>query len=152
MVVTSSSSTTPIFFFPLFSCSNGRLAIPSSLSCSYLVKGHQDANLVGNTTRGGVVRVLVNPNASPSPGKVKAKKEVIMVDPLEAKRLAGKQMGEIKGREKRQRRREVEAINGAWAIIGLTVGLVIEAQTGKGILAQLAGYWSAAVHLFIPPT
>ena len=75
-----------------------------------------------------------------------------MVDPLEAKRLASKQMEEIKGREKQQRRREIEAINGAWAIIGLMIGLVIEAQTGKGILAQLAGYWSAVVHLFTPST
>ncbi|KAF2583660.1 hypothetical protein F2Q70_00035267 [Brassica cretica] len=86
--------------------------------------------------------------SSPPPGKVKAKKEVIMVDPLEAKRLASKQMEEIKGRERQQRRREVEAINGAWAIIGLLIGLVIEAQTGKGILAQLDGYLSAVLHLF----
>lgn len=61
-----------------------------------------------------------------------------MVDPVEAKRLASKQMEEIKGRERQQRRREVEAINGAWAIIGLLIGLVIEAQTGKGILAQVS--------------
>ena len=60
-----------------------------------------------------------------------------MVDPLEAKRLAAKQMEEIKGRERQQRRREIESINGAWAIIGLTIGLIIEAQTGKGILAQV---------------
>ncbi|CAH2077789.1 unnamed protein product [Thlaspi arvense] len=92
------------------------------------------------------------PEASPTPGKVKAKKVVIMVDPLEAKRLVGKEMEEIKGRGKQQRRREIEAINGAWAIIGLLIGLVIEAQTGKGIVAQLAGYWSAVVHLFIPST
>lgn len=60
-----------------------------------------------------------------------------MVDPLEAKRLAAKQMEVIKGRERQQRRREIEAINGAWAIIGLTIGLIIEAQTGKGIVAQV---------------
>lgn len=118
------------------------------------LRRHQDAKLVGNRARVGVVRVLANPNVSPPPppGKAKVKKEVIMVDPLEAKRLASKQMEEIKGREKQQRRREIEAINGAWAIIGLMIGLVIEAQTGKGILAQLAGYWSAVVHLFTPST
>lgn len=39
-----------------------------------------------------------------------------------------------------QRRRQIEAINGAWAMIGLTAGLVIEGQTGKGILAQVKSY------------
>ncbi|XP_010448046.1 PREDICTED: uncharacterized protein LOC104730559 [Camelina sativa] len=156
MVVTSFSSPPRIFFLPgadpHLSSSNGRrFTIPSSS----LVKGlrrHQDAKLVGNRTRGGVVRVLANPNVSPPPppGKAKVKKEVIMVDPVEAKRIAGKQMEEIKGREKQQRRREIEAINGAWAVIGLMIGLVIEAQTGKGIVAQLVGYWSAVVHLFTP--
>ncbi|KAJ4913492.1 hypothetical protein Rs2_08113 [Raphanus sativus] len=153
MVVTYFSSTPPIFFFSFgansqLSSSNlhGRITIPLASSSSSLLNGlrrHQDA-------RGGAVRVLANPNgsSSPPPGKVKAKKEVIMVDPLEAKRLAGKQMEEIKGRERQQRRREIEAINGAWAIIGLLIGLVIEAQTGKGILAQLSGYWSSALHLF----
>ncbi|CAG7887900.1 unnamed protein product [Brassica rapa] len=153
MVVTSFSSTPPIFFSssPLSSSNlRGRFTILSSPS--FLLNGlrrHQDAKLVGTRARGGAVRVLANPNASsPPPGKVKAKKEVIMVDPLEAKRLASKQMEEIKGRERQQRRRDVEAINGAWAIIGLLIGLVIEAQTGKGILAQLDGYWSAVLHLF----
>ncbi|KAL0659901.1 hypothetical protein Bca4012_080486 [Brassica carinata] len=160
MVVTSSFSQTPsIFFFslgaadPQVSSSNlrGSFTIPLTPSSSSLLKGlrrHQDAT----RSRGGAVRVLANPNASPPPGKVKAKKEVIMVDPLEAKRLAAKQMEEIKGRERQQRRREIEAINGAWAIIGLTIGLIIEAQTGKGILAQLVGYWSSLLHLFTPST
>ncbi|XP_041997111.1 uncharacterized protein LOC121747181 isoform X1 [Salvia splendens] len=48
-----------------------------------------------------------------------------------------------------QRRRQIEAINGAWAMIGLTVGLVIEGQTGKSILAQLAGYWDAIVGFIV---
>ncbi|KAG2248360.1 hypothetical protein Bca52824_087988 [Brassica carinata] len=61
-------------------------------------------------------------------------------------------MEEIKGKERQQQRREIEAINGAWAIIGLLIGLVIEAQTGKGILAQLAGYWSVVMHLFTSST
>ncbi|XP_010433272.1 PREDICTED: uncharacterized protein LOC104717420 [Camelina sativa] len=157
MVVTSFSSPPRIFFLPgadppHLSSSNGRrFAIPSSSLVNGL-RRHQNAKLVGNRARGGVVRVLANPNVSPPPppGKVKVKKEVIMVDPVEAKRIAGKQMEEIKGREKQQRRREIEAINGAWAVIGLMIGLVIEAQTGKGIVAQLVGYWSAAVHLFTP--
>jgi len=37
-----------------------------------------------------------------------------------------------------QRRRRIEAINGAWAMIGLTAGLVVEGQTGHGILAQVS--------------
>lgn len=40
-----------------------------------------------------------------------------------------------------QRRSQIEAINGAWAMIGLTAGLVIEGQTGKGILAQVNLLW-----------
>ncbi|KAG2263041.1 hypothetical protein Bca52824_070120 [Brassica carinata] len=159
MVVTSSFSSTPPIFFslgaadPQIASSNlrGSLTIPLTHSSPSLVQGlrrHQDAT----RARGGAVRVLANPNASPPPGKVKAKKEVIMVDPLEAKKLAAKQMEVIKGRERQQRRREIEAINGAWAIIGLTIGLIIEAQTGKGILAQLVGYWSSLLHLFTPST
>ncbi|KAL5213014.1 hypothetical protein ABZP36_023861 [Zizania latifolia] len=71
-----------------------------------------------------------------------------MVDPVEAKRLAAQQMQEIRAREKLKRRRQAEAINGALAMIGLTAGLVIEGQTGKGILAQLAGYLAALSSLF----
>lgn len=37
-----------------------------------------------------------------SPGRERRKKEVIMVDPLEAKRLAAKQMEEIKAKERYQ--------------------------------------------------
>lgn len=36
-----------------------------------------------------------------------------------------------------QKRREIEAINGAWAMIGLTAGLVIEGHTGNSIVAQV---------------
>ncbi|XP_062222805.1 uncharacterized protein LOC133921793 [Phragmites australis] len=73
---------------------------------------------------------------------------VVMVDPLEAKRLAAKQMQEIRATEKLKRRRQAEAINGALAMIGLTVGLIVEGQTGKGILGQLAGYLVAISSLF----
>ncbi|CAK9176829.1 unnamed protein product [Ilex paraguariensis] len=72
-----------------------------------------------------------------------------MVDPLEAKRLAAKQMEQIKSKEKFKRRRQIEAINGAWAMIGLTVGLVLEGHTGNSILSQLAGYWAAFIGLFV---
>ncbi|KAK1323735.1 hypothetical protein QJS10_CPA02g01419 [Acorus calamus] len=81
-----------------------------------------------------VCRVLVNAKASP--GKKKPN-EVIMVDPLEAKRLAAKQMEELQAKERLKRRRQIEAINGAWAMIGLTAGLVIEGQTGNNILNQV---------------
>ncbi|XP_017249698.1 uncharacterized protein LOC108220436 [Daucus carota subsp. sativus] len=91
-------------------------------------------------------RVLANPNAST--GKENAK-EVIMVDPVEAKRLAAKQMEKIKAKEKFKRRRQIEAINGAWAMIGLTAGLVIEGKTGNGILAQVTGYWTTFISFFV---
>uniref|UniRef100_A0A0E0K299 Uncharacterized protein n=1 Tax=Oryza punctata TaxID=4537 RepID=A0A0E0K299_ORYPU len=108
-----------------------------------------------------------------SGGKRSSGDNVVMVDPLEAKRLAAQQMQEIQAREKlkllvmvfhdyaeklsgllckilikEKRRRQAEAINGALAMIGLTVGLVLEGQTGKGILAQLAGYLVALSSLF----
>ncbi|KAK2985275.1 hypothetical protein RJ640_009788 [Escallonia rubra] len=81
--------------------------------------------------------------------KGKLKKEVIMVDPLEAKRLAAIQMEKFKAKEKFKRQRRIEAINGAWAMIGLTAGLVIEGQTGNSIPSQLAGYWAALISFFI---
>ncbi|XP_071725180.1 uncharacterized protein [Rutidosis leptorrhynchoides] len=87
------------------------------------------------------------PNVTIASGK--AKKEVIMVDPAEAKRLAAKQMEAIKKKQTFKRRRQIEAINGAWAMLGLTAGLVIEGQTGNGILAQLTGYWAAVVSFFV---
>ncbi|KAL0428226.1 UNVERIFIED_CONTAM: hypothetical protein Slati_2997400, partial [Sesamum latifolium] len=71
-----------------------------------------------------------------SPDKRKSNKEVIMVDPLEAKRLAAKQMEQIKAKEKFKKQRQIEAINGAWAMIGLTAGIVIEGHTGNSIPAQ----------------
>lgn len=91
----------------------------------------------------------INASANVSGGKGTKANDVIMVDPLEAKRLAAKQMQEIKAKEKRKRQRQIEAINGAWAIIGLTAGLVIEGKTGDGILAQVMGYLEAIKHLFI---
>ena len=83
-----------------------------------------------------------------SEGKRSSGDNVVMVDPLEAKRLAAQQMQQIQAREKLKRRRRAESINGALAMIGLTVGLVLEGQTGKGILAQLAGYPTALSSLF----
>ncbi|KAI3858098.1 hypothetical protein MKW98_029572 [Papaver atlanticum] len=87
---------------------------------------------------GKASRLLANPNVSAGKGNPG---EVVMVDPLEAKRLATKQMEEIKAREKLGRQRRIEAINGAWAMLGLTAGLVIEGRTGDSIITQLEGYW-----------
>ncbi|KAG0466955.1 hypothetical protein HPP92_018535 [Vanilla planifolia] len=72
-----------------------------------------------------------------------------MVDPLEAKRLAAKQLQEIQAKEKLKIQRRLEAINGAWAMVGLIAGLVVEGQTGKSILSQLADYWNAFISFFI---
>ncbi|XAR51211.1 hypothetical protein NMG60_11005772 [Bertholletia excelsa] len=118
---------------------------PSATFFKWGSKRDQDTKLVACRAKGQAFRILANPNVSPEKGY----KEVIMVDPLEAKRIASKQMEEIKAREKFKRRRQIEAINGAWAMIGLTAGLVIEGQTGNGILSQLAGYLSAIVHFFV---
>nr|XP_043621017.1 uncharacterized protein LOC122592773 [Erigeron canadensis] len=98
-------------------------------------------------TKGEALRVATNPNVTIASGR--SKKEVIMVDPVEAKRLAAKQMEAIKKKQSFKRRRQIEAINGAWAMLGLTAGLVIEGQTGNNILAQLTGYWAVLVSFFI---
>ncbi|XP_065014926.1 uncharacterized protein LOC135678910 isoform X3 [Musa acuminata AAA Group] len=87
-------------------------------------------------------RLLAFANVNASRGKGSSSGEIIMVDPIEAKQLAAKQMQEI------QRRRQAEAVNGTLAMIGLTAGLVVEGQTGKGILGQLAGYWDAITSFF----
>ncbi|XP_059596673.1 uncharacterized protein LOC100246766 isoform X2 [Vitis vinifera] len=62
----------------------------------------QDASLViprtAHSTRGQAFQILANPNVSA--GKGNSDKEVVMVDPLEAKRLAAKQMQEFKAKEK----------------------------------------------------
>ncbi|XP_055823003.1 uncharacterized protein LOC129891616 [Solanum dulcamara] len=109
--------------------------------------GHtQNTDLASWKTRSQAIRVLANPNASP--GRERTKKEVIMVDPIEAKRLAAKQMEEIKAKERYQRRRQIEATNGAWAMIGLTAGLIIEGHTGLSIPSQLASYIAAIVGIF----
>ncbi|WMV36471.1 hypothetical protein MTR67_029856 [Solanum verrucosum] len=114
-----------------------------------------NTDLASWKTRSQAIRVLANPNVCimkasmyASPGRERKRKEVIMVDPLEAKRLAAKQMEEIKAKERYQRRRQIEAINGAWAMIGLTVGLIIEGHTGLSIPSQLEGYVSAVVGIF----
>ncbi|CAL5199384.1 unnamed protein product [Lathyrus oleraceus] len=107
----------------------------------------QDAGMASRRTQSQTFRVLANPNVSS--GKDGSKKDVIMVDPVEAKRLAAKQMERIKAKEKLKKRRQIEAVNGAWAMIGLTVGLVIEGQTGKSIMTQLQDYFGAIIHLFV---
>ncbi|XP_027917747.1 uncharacterized protein LOC114176786 [Vigna unguiculata] len=99
----------------------------------------QDVSMVVNRTRGQAIGVLV----------ASGKDDTVMVDPVEAKRLAAKQMERIKAKEKLKRRRQIEAINGAWAMIGLTAGLVIEGQTGKSILTQLQDYLGAIVSFFV---
>ncbi|GAY48455.1 hypothetical protein CUMW_111770 [Citrus unshiu] len=119
---------------PVFSSS---LRYPCS-SATFLKQGwRRDLNvsLVTRRTKGQAFQVLANPNISPRTND--SSKKIIMVDPLEAKRLANKQMQEIQAKEKFKRRRQIEAINGAWAMIGLTVGLVIEGQTGKNIIEQV---------------
>ncbi|KAK2646505.1 hypothetical protein Ddye_021700 [Dipteronia dyeriana] len=119
-------------------------------SAAFLKEGlmrNQDGCRVSGRTNNQAFQIMATSNVSP--GEKKSSKEVIMVDPLEAKRLAAKQFQDIKAKEKFKRRRQIEAINGAWAMFGLTAGLVIEGQTGKSILAQMAGYFSAITNFFV---
>ncbi|XP_010687710.2 uncharacterized protein LOC104901794 [Beta vulgaris subsp. vulgaris] len=136
---------------PIIGCN-----IPSTRCQSFLTQhsasilqwnfiGKQHSRRFTNTR--GAFRMLANPDVSS--GKSSFRKEVLMVDPVEAKKLAAKQMVEIKTKEKFERRRRIEAINGAWAMIGLTAGLIIECQTGKGILGQLNEYWHTILSFFV---
>ncbi|CAN6547272.1 unnamed protein product [Malus baccata var. baccata] len=59
---------------------------------------HQGGSVVAYRTNGSALQLLANPNVSSKKGA--SNNEVIMVDPLEAKRLAAKQMEEIKAKEK----------------------------------------------------
>ncbi|GMH03975.1 hypothetical protein Nepgr_005814 [Nepenthes gracilis] len=104
--------------------------------------GDPDARLLTKRTKSHTFHILAKANFS------SGKKEVIMVDPLEAKRIAAKEMEEIQAKEKLKRKCRAEAINGAWAMIGLMAGLVIEGHTGKSILSQLAGYLDAIIGFF----
>ncbi|KAE8675847.1 cytochrome P450 [Hibiscus syriacus] len=131
----------------LFSSSNLQFPHRSPTIFRWRSGRDQGSNLVTSRTKGQAFQILANPNVSS--GKGDPGNEVIMVDPLEAKRLAAKQMEQIKANGKIKRRRQIEAINGAWAMIGLTAGLVIEGQTGKSILEQLVGYLLVIIHVFV---
>ncbi|KAG0580886.1 hypothetical protein KC19_4G207700 [Ceratodon purpureus] len=76
----------------------------------------------------------------PLRGSRSAPKETLMVDPLEAKRLAAVEWKLLQERVVFQNQQRIEAINGGWAVLGLTIGIILEGHTGKGILAQVAGY------------
>ncbi|XP_026402160.1 uncharacterized protein LOC113297799 [Papaver somniferum] len=131
--------------------SSSRSSFSDSLSktiSKWELKNNQNLRLTNVGIRrmhGKASWLLANPNVYIVPVQVSAGKgnpgEVVMVDPLEAKRLATKQMEEIKAREKLGRQRRIEAINGTWAMLGLTAGLVIEGRTGDSIITQLEGYW-----------
>ncbi|KAI7733841.1 hypothetical protein M8C21_027750 [Ambrosia artemisiifolia] len=135
------------------STANGGFLLHQPSSSSFSSNPHSATPIRWGVKRGigsGINRTkgqVANANVTIASGK--GKKEVIMVDPVEAKRLAAKQMEDIKRKQTFKRRRQIEAINGAWAMLGLTAGIVIEGQTGNGILAQLAGYWEVVVNFFV---
>ncbi|CAI0394087.1 unnamed protein product [Linum tenue] len=130
----------PLFSSPASSAVSG-LYLPST---KWGFGVEPDVSSGVSRTKGRAFRISATANASGS-----LKKVVIMVDPAEAKRLAAKQMVEIRRKERLKRTREIEAINGAWAMIGLTAGLLIEGYSGKTMIEQLAGYLYAIFHIFI---
>ncbi|MCO5562757.1 hypothetical protein L7F22_016389 [Adiantum nelumboides] len=77
-----------------------------------------------------------------------AVKVVVMVDPIEAKRLAVEQMKQLEAKAKFKRQRAIEAINGGFAMLGITGCLIIEGYTGKPILSQVAGYLHVLADIF----
>ncbi|GAB4853612.1 hypothetical protein Ancab_017803 [Ancistrocladus abbreviatus] len=121
-------------------------ALHSSAIIKWNFRGDPETKVLTRRTKDHKLHVLAKSNVSSGQG---ANKEVIMVDPVEAKRIAAKELEEIKAKEKFKRKRQVEAINGAWAMLGLTAGFVIEGCTGKGILGQLAGYLHVISNFFV---
>ncbi|KAL6532790.1 hypothetical protein OROGR_013750 [Orobanche gracilis] len=137
----------------------------------------QDLRLFRRRTKSREIRILANPNTdggldgdvahkiksgwlkwksvtdrASSYDKARSKKEVVMVEPLEAKRLAAKEMEQIQAKENLkgcEKRRKTEAISVTLAMIGLTAGLLIDGHTGNTILAQLAGYWAVFLGFFM---
>ncbi|CAO2039601.1 unnamed protein product [Urochloa humidicola] len=118
------------------------LAMQHGSSAPSLFRWTSQYKQSGHTLHGRS-HVLAFASADAPQGKRSSGENVVMVDPLEAKRLAAKQMQGIRAKEKLKKQRQAEAINGALAMIGLTAGLVVEGQTEKGILGQLAGYLAA---------
>ncbi|XP_048534307.1 uncharacterized protein LOC125513279 [Triticum urartu] len=129
---------------PLLSVGHVRSA-PSS-TFGWTIQCKQSGHILYG--RSHVTSFLALASADAPQGKGSSGQKVIMVDPQEAKRLAVKQMQEIRARDKLKKRRQAEAINGALAVIGLTAALILEGRTGKGILGQLAGYLAALSSLF----
>ncbi|CAI5513139.1 unnamed protein product [Closterium sp. Naga37s-1] len=73
-------------------------------------------------------------------GAPRGAKQVLLVDPVEAKRLAQEDLKKRAKAASQQKWREIEAINGAWAVIGIFAALVGEGFTQTGILGQCALY------------
>jgi len=91
----------------------------------------------------------------PLRGSKEPPKVTLMVDPLEAKRLAAEEWTLLQERAAFQKKKRIEAINGGWAVLGLTIGIIVEGYTGKGILSQVAGYIDSLagfVATITPPT
>lgn len=74
-------------------------------------------------------------------------KQVLMVDPIVAKRMAAQDMEARLQAQRMQRQRDIEAANGGWAVLGLTAGLIAEGRSGQGILEQIAGYLDSVTEL-----
>ncbi|GJP72001.1 hypothetical protein CLOP_g2778 [Closterium sp. NIES-67] len=99
--------------------------------------------------RFSVRAVAVSPSSAPdgvagetgrAGGAPRGAKQVVLVDPVEAKRLAQEDLKRRAKAASKQKWREIEAINGAWAVIGIFAALVGEGFTQTGILGQLAIY------------
>jgi hypothetical protein len=79
-----------------------------------------------------------NEDTMPSASSKPPLKTPEMVPPAVAKDIADKDMEKRNKAAAYQRLREIEANNGGWAMLGLTLGVVTEGITRKGILAQIA--------------
>eukprot|EP00249_Psilotum_nudum_P013605 c24419_g1_i1 orf=500-982(-) len=121
---------------------------PSSTRGMCILLSRQNNARKVNAPRSQIVSAL-----DKSTGGLSGPKLVVMVDPLEAKRLAAEQMKQLQEQAKFKRRCKIEAINGGWAMFGLCIGIMIEGYTGKGIILQVAGYLDSLVRFldqFIP--
>lgn len=83
---------------------------------------------------------LVVAAVSGEPSGSRPPREIRLVDPSTAKVMADEDMVRRKQAAWVQRLRNIEAINGAWAVLGITAALIGEGLTGEGPLGQIAIY------------
>eukprot|EP00271_Cylindrocystis_brebissonii_P020363 TRINITY_DN6706_c0_g1_i1.p1 TRINITY_DN6706_c0_g1~~TRINITY_DN6706_c0_g1_i1.p1 ORF type:complete len:180 (-),score=22.05 TRINITY_DN6706_c0_g1_i1:609-1148(-) len=124
--------------------------VPTTSPRRFASRSRQPWSLAASSNGAAIAAVGptgLDPSTPPQRRKAPVK-EVVLVDPLVAKRIAEEDFVRRQKDAAKQRQREVEAINGGWAAVGLVGGFVVESITGQGILAQVASYLDGVATFF----